>query len=256
MSVKDRVRKAVYGLLYTLTGPGQEVRVILLYHSIGGGASHSVQLSTFEHQMEMLARCFTMVRLRDLPEAMASASADTNLACVTFDDGYQDNYTHALPVLERLGIKSTFFIATSFLGQSFPTFAGELPMMTAAQVRDLAALGHEIGAHTVTHPKLTKVPLETAREEIQTSKHFLEDTLQSEIVSFAYPKGDYNKAVETLVRSLGFELGVTVREDLVDEEANRLALPRVSISNNLAMNAFAAKVSPAARWYARLRRWD
>jgi hypothetical protein len=75
-------------------------------------------------------------------------------------------------------------------------------------------------------------------------------------VSFAYPKGDYNEAVKALVGALGFKFAVTVREDLVDKEANRLALPRVGISSNFDMSVFAAKVSPAARWYARLRRWD
>lgn len=256
MTVKDLVRNTAYQLLYALTGPGQGTRVILLYHSVGSDASHSLPLDTFERQMEVLVERFKVVRLCDLSEAMASALADTNIACVTFDDGYRDNYEHALPVLEQLGIKSTFFIATGYLGKSFPTYAGEFPMMTSAEVRELAALGHEIGAHTVTHPKLTKVPLEAARAEIETSKHFLEDLLHSEVASFAYPKGDYNEAVETLLSSLSFKLAVTIREGLISEKPNWLALPRVWISNKLSMGTFAAKTSPAICWYARLQRWD
>jgi peptidoglycan/xylan/chitin deacetylase (PgdA/CDA1 family) len=256
MGINDLVSNAVYGLLYTLTGTGQGVRAILLYHSVGHGILSSLPLVIFERQMEMLAERFKIVRLCDLPEAMASTSADTNLACITFDDGYRDNYEHALPVLERLGIKSTFFIATGFLGKSFPTFAGYVPMMTSAEVKELAALGHEIGAHTVTHPKLSTVPLDTAREEVENSKHFLEELLHREVVSFAYPRGNFNKAVETLLSPLGFKLAVTVREGLVDEKPNWLSLRRVWISNQLSVRAFAAKTSTAIRWYSRLRGWD
>ncbi|MGH7770918.1 MAG: polysaccharide deacetylase family protein [Candidatus Binatia bacterium] len=227
--------------------------VILLYHSIGKDAPHSVPLPMFEQQMEILVRRFQVIRLRDLPAALASASADANIACVTFDDGYWDNYECALPVLERFGIKATFFIATGFLGKSFRTFAGEYPMMTAAQVRELAALGHEIGAHTVSHPKLTKVSLETARAEVEGSNRFLEELLATEVMSFAYPKGDYNQAVKTLLTALGFRVAVTIQEGLVDGNPDWLALPRVWVGNKLDLKAFEAKISPAMRWYAQLR---
>jgi peptidoglycan/xylan/chitin deacetylase (PgdA/CDA1 family) len=86
-------------------------------------------------------------------------------------------------------------------------------MVTSAEVRELAAFGHESGAHTVTHPKLTKVSLGTARTEIESSKDFLEDFLHSEVVSFAYPKGDHNEAVRALLGPLGFKPAVTVREE-------------------------------------------
>ena len=256
MSVRNWARNIIYRLLYALSGPGQSIRVILFYHSVGSDAPNSIPLSVFKRQMEVLTERFKVVRLCDLPEAMASSSSNANIACVTFDDGRSDNYDCALPVLERFGVKVTFFIATGFLGKTFPTFAGEYLMMTSAQVRELAALGHEIGAHTTSHPKLTKVPIETARAEVEDSKRFLEDLLGSEIVSFAYPKGDCNEAVKTLVGSLGFWMAVTIREGLVSESPDWLALPRVWISGSLSIAAFEAKMSPATRWYGRLRKLD
>lgn len=249
MSLRDRAREAIYRLLYMWTGQGRGVRVILLYHSVGSKAPHSVPLPAFERQMELLTERFKIVRLCDLPKAMATEPPETNLACVTFDDGYRDNYERAVPVLESKGIKATFFIATGFLGKTSRTFAGEYAMLEARQVQELAALGHEIGAHTVNHPKLTKVPLETAWEEIDASKRFLEDLIQGPICSFAYPKGNYNRAVKELVKEAGFQAAVTVQEGLVDNQPDWLALPRIWVSSQLSAKEFEARLSPATRIY-------
>ncbi len=135
---------------------------------MGGGHPQSIPVDTFARQTKILSERFDIVRLRDLREAIATDSDETNLACLISDDGYEDNDENALPVLEGLGVKATFFIATGFLGKSFSTSRGSSPMMDSTQVRELAALGHEIGAHTVTHPKLTRMPLEKARIERRT----------------------------------------------------------------------------------------
>lgn len=178
MSLKDLAREACYRLLYAWAGQGQGIRVILLYHSVGGKPPFSVPLNAFKQQMELLVERFRIVRLCDLPETLANEPLETNFACVTFDDGYRDNYEVALPILDRLGIKATFFIATGFVGKSFRSSFGEHTMMDASQVEKLARAGHEIGAHTINHPKLTQVPLERAWQEIDTSKQFLENLLQ------------------------------------------------------------------------------
>jgi len=253
MGFRDWARHSAYRCLYGLTGPGRGIRIILLYHSVDAGKPHSISPDIFEQQMELLTRRFKIVRLCDLPEAMGSAPAETNLACVTFDDGYRDNYEQALPLLEKLGVKATFFIVAGLLGKSFPSFAGEIPMMIESQVCDLASLGHEIGAHTVTHPKLSRVPLATAHTEIEASKKSLEELLGREVVSFAYPKGHCNKALEELVEKANFKVAVTIREQLVTGDPDWLALPRVWIGSRLGMGTFAAKTSPAVDWYARLR---
>jgi peptidoglycan/xylan/chitin deacetylase (PgdA/CDA1 family) len=254
MSLADWAREALYRALYAWTGSGRGVRVILLYHSVGSNAPHSVPLAAFEWQMDLLIERFKVVRLCDLPKMMASGSPETNFACVTFDDGYRDNYGVALPVLERFGIKATFFIATGFLGRTFNTFAGAYAMMDPGQVRELALLDHEIGAHTVNHPKLTKVPQAIAWEEISQSKEFLEDLLQAPICSFAYPKGDYNGLVIEYVRRVGFQSAVTVREGLVDTQPDWLALPRIWVSGKVSPKGFRARLSPATTLYRRWRK--
>jgi len=253
MSMRDWTRESLYRLLYLAGGEGSGVRVNLLYHSIGTASTHSVPELLFERQMKLLAERFEIVRLCDWPKVISEDRTAANIACVTFDDGYRDNYEVALPVLERIGFKATFFITTGLLGKTFHAASAEYPMMSEAHVRPLAALGHEVAAHTITHPKLTRVALERATAEVQGSKCFLEDLLGSGIVSFAYPKGDYNETVKALVRESGFSFAVTVRQGMVDGHLDWLALPRVWISSQINTKGFAARMSPATERYQRIR---
>ncbi len=252
-NLRDWCREAIYRSLYLWTGQEGGVRAVLLYHSVGGRGPHSVGLEAFKSQMELLRERFHVVRLCDLAGTMSRERPETNLGCVTFDDGYRDNYEIALPVLDQCGIKATFFIATGSLGGAFRTFAGGVATMTRDQVRELAKLGHEVGAHTVNHPKLTQVSRETASEEIGQSKAFLEQLLGTHIDSFAYPKGDCDQEVKELVQQAGFAQAVTIREGLVDGESDWLALPRIWVSARLSLKGFEARLSPATTMYRRLR---
>jgi peptidoglycan/xylan/chitin deacetylase (PgdA/CDA1 family) len=254
LAIPDWARNTAYRVLHTLSGPGDSVSVILLYHSIGNGTSQSLSRDAFESQLDLLAERFRFVRLDDLRRSLADPGDGQNRVSITFDDGFLDNFDQALPALERRRAPATFFIATGFLGGRFGTSAGELPMMAPAHLEEIAARGHEIGAHTVSHPKLTRISLDSAREEMRDSKAFLEDLLQKPVTSFAYPKGDYNAAVRDVARQVGFENAVTIEEGLVRSPPDWLALPRVWVSNRLSSGAFLAKLSPAVEWYWGLSR--
>jgi peptidoglycan/xylan/chitin deacetylase (PgdA/CDA1 family) len=83
--------------------------------------------------------------------------------------------------------------------------------MNAAQIRDWLAAGHEIGSHTLTHPRLTRLTLRDAKEEITASKKRLEDLLGRPIAHFCYPYGDWNEPVRDLVVEAGYLTGCTTR---------------------------------------------
>ncbi len=253
MSWRNRARRAVYRALRTATGPGRGVRVIPLYHSVGQSLENSIDRDVFAHQMSLLAERFQIVRLRDLAAAMSSAGP-ANVAVVTFDDGMRDNHEVALPILERLGLKATFFVTTGFVGGLFPASAGRCPMMTWSQVREVARLGHEIGAHTVSHVKLPQVSPEVATVEIRDSKRALEDALGTEVVSFAYPKGRLDERIVSMVGEAGFRWAVTTEPALVGPSPDWLQLPRVWVDRDCGPREFLAKVSPAETWYRRLDR--
>jgi peptidoglycan/xylan/chitin deacetylase (PgdA/CDA1 family) len=82
--------------------------------------------------------------------------------------------------------------------------------MDDAQIRDWLAAGHWIGAHTCTHPRLSRIPRDRAKEEIVSSRKKLEDGFGTAIEHFAYPYGDYDEAVLELVREAGFKTAVTM----------------------------------------------
>lgn len=251
--VRDRLKDGAYTFLYWLTRHQRKgLRVILMYHSVGQHATMSVSVRRFEEHLSYLKDHFRVVPLRALSKSMREVGQD-NLACLSFDDGYLDNYELALPLLEKHGLKATFFVVSGLMGCEFKSSWGWHQVMSLEQIQELHQMGHEIGAHTLTHPKLTQVPLETVWAEISRSKDELEQVLGAPVVSFAYPKGDYNEAVKAVVCEAGFQLAVTNREGLVPSVPDWLALPRVWINDTMSMGQFRGKLSPAVALYERLR---
>jgi len=117
---------------------------------------------------------------------------DNLMVTTSWDDGSVTDLKLA-ELLEKYGIKGTFYIATSFLDN---------PLLK----KDIVALGKkfEIGAHTLSHPDLTMVSLSEAKKEIEDSKKYLEDLLGHSISMFCYPYGRYNEVIKKIVKDCGF----------------------------------------------------
>jgi peptidoglycan/xylan/chitin deacetylase (PgdA/CDA1 family) len=135
---------------------------------------------------------------------------------ISFDDGYQDAYTEALPILQQYEFQATFYIATAFIGQ--PAY------MNWDQVAALRDAGMEIGAHTIDHQMLTRLEFGEMQRQIAQSKLDLERQLGIAVTSFCYPVGDYDGTVVEQVRAAGFRSAVTTRWD--NNYADLLTLPR------------------------------
>jgi peptidoglycan/xylan/chitin deacetylase (PgdA/CDA1 family) len=98
--------------------------------------------------------------------------------------------------------------------------------MDEAQVRDWLAAGHQIGAHTCTHPRLSQLSEAQAKEEISASRKKLEDRFGVPIEHFAYPYGDYNQRTVELVRQVGFQTAVTMNRGVNTPGTSELELRR------------------------------
>jgi peptidoglycan/xylan/chitin deacetylase (PgdA/CDA1 family) len=116
---------------------------------------------------------------------------------LTFDDGWRSQYDLALPVLDKYGFKATFYIATGLL------YSANREFMGPSEVRHLYKLGHEIGAHTVTHPSL-KFAFLWKSHEILRSKNEL-NRLGIQVSSFAYPYARQHLLLRNIVRRKGYE---------------------------------------------------
>ena len=116
------------------------------------------------------------------------------------------------------------FLVSNKLGQTndWETETGEAEekLMDATHVREWLAEGNEIGSHTMTHPRLTEIPENDAREEITSSKKQLEDLFEVPVKHFCYPFGDYNQRIVELVREAGYETGSTTTPGLNTPETS------------------------------------
>ncbi|HHQ4895703.1 TPA: polysaccharide deacetylase family protein [Aeromonas veronii] len=133
---------------------------------------------------------------------------------ITADDGYQDNLTRMLPLLEKYGYKAVVYVVT---GEGYNRWDVEHPtnpdtkvsLMSGEQVKALAASGHvEIGGHTLTHPHLSKLTPEQQAHEIQENKRQLEALLGHPLLSFAYPYGDLNDSAKEQAIAAGYRFAV------------------------------------------------
>ncbi|MDO8562163.1 MAG: polysaccharide deacetylase family protein [bacterium] len=226
---------------------------ILMYHSVAeNGAFFTVSPKEFERQMHYLHDSGrTVVPLAELCRRLKANESVGGLVAITFDDGYRDNYTEALPVLQRFGFHATVFVITDFIGKSDTRGMEHLNLaeMKAMEASGLVA----IEPHTKSHPKLTQLPREEAREEIVGSKKAVEQLLGRPATLFAYPYGDFNGETKTLAKECGLACAVTVEEGTVSPDSDAFRLPRVSIDRSTTPLQFKGKISIAVDRYQALK---
>jgi GT2 family glycosyltransferase/peptidoglycan/xylan/chitin deacetylase (PgdA/CDA1 family) len=196
----------------------------LLYHHIGparAGTKRELTVSPerFERQIRWLARWgYTGIKPSDwLNWIRHGTDLPKKPILVTFDDAYADTADYALPILKEYGFNAAVFVVTEQLAGTNTwdevQGSGTLQLMTAEQVRSWARQEIEFGAHSRTHPHLTKLSASDLAAEVVDSKDDLTALLGYPPVAFAYPYGEYNEAVCDLVRGQ-FEMAFSVEEGL------------------------------------------
>ncbi|GAA4354006.1 polysaccharide deacetylase family protein [Hymenobacter saemangeumensis] len=177
---------------------------------------------------------------------------------LTFDDGYTDNYTNLLPLMQQYGYRGVLYLLGDFDLRYNKWDADTDPdepraeIMDAGQKQAFVAAGWEIGAHTLSHPRLSTLPLAEAAQEIRESKARLEAGLHTTVETFAYPYGDLNPAVKQAVRAAGFALGIATDTGGMHLEDDRMQVFRVNMFPNETPGSLFKKTSP---WYRKYYRW-
>ena len=144
---------------------------------------------------------------------------------ITFDDGFQSVHEHALPALRRFGMCATLFLVAGSHEGRPPARLGRT-MLSWSEVRELQDAGVTIGAHTVTHPDLRRLPLAQAAAEMRDSKARIEQALGTPVTSFAYPNGYYDARIQRLARDY-FSCACSDRLGLATAASDRYILERV-----------------------------
>lgn len=179
------------------TAQSREPVQILFYHRVADEHPNAWTIGTraFARQIEWLRRRFDIVSLEEAQSRIAAGHNDRPTACITFDDGYADNRRSAIPLLLKHAIPFTYFVSTNHVlgGEHFPhdVEAGQaLDVNTLADLRDLAAAGVEIGAHTRSHASLdATLSFEETFDELVGSKRELETAVGCKVRYFAFPYG-------------------------------------------------------------------
>ncbi len=219
---------------------------ILLYHSIAENADPRfkpwiVSPKAFACQMAYLSdhqytplTVTQFVKAKQLPERPV---------LITFDDGFADFYSHALPVLQCLNLTATLYITTSFIGGSSRWLSsdgeGQRLMLNWDQVDEINRSGIvEIGSHSRSHLQLDIIPIALAEQEILSSKVVLEDHLGCKVESFAYPHGYHDQKVKNIVQQSGYLSACAVKNAMSKTGDDPFALARMFVLSGMDVNAF------------------
>jgi peptidoglycan/xylan/chitin deacetylase (PgdA/CDA1 family) len=153
-------------------------------------------------------------------------AADGLAVCITFDDGFEDNYTYLFPLLKKHQIKVTLFAAKQSV------FPGK-PMLQEAQIKEMSASGLvEMGGHTVTHIDLNATASDVAEAEIQANQQWLEEVTGKPCRAFAYPFGKYTERDMLILKRLGFTSAFTC-ERAIRPLGDPFQIPRLYVNGKI-----------------------
>jgi peptidoglycan/xylan/chitin deacetylase (PgdA/CDA1 family) len=212
---------------------------ILLYHSIGSTTSPDyrqwcVDPALFgEHLDVVKALGYTTMTVTDFVDRRGDGTLPSKPCVITFDDGCADFIDGAMPVLEAHGVPATMYMVSGFVGGCSSWLPmveeRERPMLGWGDLRQIAAAGVEVGAHSDTHIELDIARSSRLEAEIADSRARLSDGLGTAIRSFAYPHGYHSPRVVHAVRVAGYDSAVAVKDRWSHDADDRFALARMFV---------------------------
>jgi len=168
------------------------------------------------------------------------------VAGITFDDGYRNNLTEALPILQQMGFSATCYIISQKIGSvnewDLDKGIPENLLMNEEEVREWIFNGMEIGSHTCSHVRLTECSEEEAKSEIEQSKIDLEETFGLPIGQFCYPWGKTNKNITDHVAIAGYQSATTTDRGRANSSDSLLSLPRIPVTHSTLPHLFLIKL--------------
>lgn len=217
---------------------------ILLYHRVANVSEDPIKLcvtpACFEKHLQFLKKHYDILPLSELSRRLMAGNLNGNEAAITFDDGYKDNLTNALPLLEKYNIPATIFVTTSSLGEKasfeWDLEYAEVDRATFLNEEEILILSNhkliEIGAHTNTHSRLSDLTEAEQKDEILKSKIVLEKITGKKITAFAYPFGgiyDFNNSSKLTVKKIGFLFAYSTAHVLAKNTSDSYCIPRINI---------------------------
>jgi glycosyltransferase involved in cell wall biosynthesis/peptidoglycan/xylan/chitin deacetylase (PgdA/CDA1 family) len=250
--------------------PPSETALVLSFHAIAD-LSHDPALGEYgvpperlaDHLDAFAARGWSFIDLDALLRAVAGEGGlPSRAVLVTFDDGYADLLSEGCPVLMERRVPGVVFAVAGRAGGTNEwrrrAHSTELPLLDAEGLRAVTQRGVEVGSHAMTHRSLATVAPEELDEELRGSADALEALGLPRPRVLAYPYGEWSPEVAEMARTAGYEAAFTVTPGLVEQGADRYALPRIEVLASDTPRKLRLKVATAGwpdRWRKRLPRW-
>jgi peptidoglycan/xylan/chitin deacetylase (PgdA/CDA1 family) len=227
----------------------KKVRV-LMYHSICehiGNEKHNkwrIKPKDFEKQMKWFYKnnwkSFTiseLVKLDEIPEKSF---------VITFDDGYEDNYLNAFPILQKYNFKATIYLVpnqeTNHWEEKNTSVLSKL--LNEKQILEMQNSGLiEFGSHTLSHVNLSKIDSVQLEKELIESKKEIEKITNKECEAFAYPYGKFDDKIVKAVKNAGYKNATVVKRGLFEKNNDVFTIKRVGILGTESFVDFLLKVS-------------
>ena len=229
---------------------------ILVYHQIDQAPEKGrpfrslyVSKSAFSRQMTLLkALGYTGLSMGALTPYLRGEKTG-KVVGITFDDGYLNNLTNALPVLERVGFSSTCYVVSGLLGQTNvwdeKIGVAQTPLMNDAQLQQWVAGGQELASHTHCHINLLTATDDESASDIRQGKVALEIITRQTVEHFCYPYGQFEAVHVGMVADAGFVTATTTQRSRCLPGMDLMQLPRVPVVRSTSLPVFWLKIATA-----------
>ena len=251
--ITDKIEK-IYARLYVLKRK-YDIPVIM-YHRVVNDESEGGVHGTYitakkfdEHMRYLKEHNYHPITFKELLKINYRNRFNNGKKYVilTFDDGYEDNYKIAFPILKKYEFNCIIYLVSHLNYNKWDVEVPEnpekkFPLMTWDMIKEMQEYGIEFGGHTMTHQKLAHIPFEQAKEEIASSTQYLEEKLGEKLVCFAYPYGDLNEQVKEFVRNSGYSFAVATDSGDLSFSEDLFQIRRIGIFPTNNMLSFKRKV--------------
>jgi len=233
--------------------------VTLLYHRVDDAIADPIAVGrqAFAAQMQWLHaegyHALTIAAAAAIAQGVQTAPPRAVL--ITFDDGYADNVTQALPILAQHGLCATLFVISAYIGQRNrwnPKACYDAWHLDWAGLHAWCAAGGDIGGHSHTHHCMTRLAADELSAAVRVNKTLLEEGLGRELLGFSYPYGVYNAAVQAAVQAC-YALAFTDNAGVWAPTADRYAINRISVHPAWTLQEFRKRVTVMGKLAARER---
>ena len=208
---------------------------VLMYHSIGfeKGNQLRVPIEKFKEQMKFLKdNGYTTLSLDELYDFFNNNKAiPYKSVAITFDDGYEDNYVNAYPVLREYGFKATMFVITS-------TIDKKDYCLNSNQLKEMQSNGIAIESHTVNHEELDKISYAKQLDTLKKSKAMIENIVSKEVYYICYPVGKWNNDTIIAAKQAGYKMAFTTKNSLANKTNGLYSINRVRINASYEIRTF------------------